>query len=94
MHDEKNNKARRLTGRRAPTPYCLHHVQRKCLPYHVPKRHLSEKERMNDCETIALMQATSYIFRNGVLEKVIDLRSFREVRDRGGVANSHEAPIC
>ncbi|TYK01590.1 uncharacterized protein E5676_scaffold451G001790 [Cucumis melo var. makuwa] len=55
--------------------YCLLHFlvasRRKFL-----KDILAKKRRMNDYETIALTRATSNVFKNGVLEKMTNPRSF------------------
>lgn len=40
------------------------------------KNILVKKRRINECETVDLTQATSNVLKNGIPEKMIDLKAF------------------
>ncbi|TYJ99662.1 uncharacterized protein E5676_scaffold562G00430 [Cucumis melo var. makuwa] len=57
------------------------------MPFHVKllKHILVKKRRINDCETMALTQATSDISKNGMPEKITDPSSFTVSCSIGGM---------
>ncbi|KAA0038830.1 putative lrr receptor-like serinethreonine-protein kinase [Cucumis melo var. makuwa] len=76
MQDEKSKIEKRLTKHRALILCCLLHFLK--IPSYIKflKVIVAKKKKINDFETVALMEVTSNVFKNGELEKMIDLRSF------------------